>query len=138
MGSRVAVVVGAVTAGPVSFRESGPVLGHWSRVAFPAGCRVHATRRSPAECIICPLSGYISVRDTRCLCAAGSRPGGTWAPRVTAEKYIPCLRMRFRLWRTAPGVGNAKAWVCVALSDKALNRSQTDLEAGGTTRRRRH
>src|SRR5579859_2808285 len=46
MGSRaaVAVVVEAVTAGPVSFRGKGPARGLSNRVASPAGCRVRATR----------------------------------------------------------------------------------------------
>ena len=38
------------------------------------------------------------------------------------------------MWRTAAGVGNADAWVCVALSGKALNRSSTG-PAGCISRR---
>src|ERR1700751_696776 len=42
--------------------------------------------------------------------------------------------MRFRLWRTAAGVGNADAWVCVALSGKAYNQGLHGL-AGRRSRR---
>ena len=64
--------------------EMAPRRGLSNRVAFPAGCRVHATRRSPRKCFARPLSGICDVETHGACVPPGHAPGGTRAPRVRA------------------------------------------------------
>ena len=65
---------------------SGPVPGPLEQSSVPGRVPGACHAAEPAEMHHPPAIGYMSARDTRCLCAAGSRPGGTRAPRVRAEK----------------------------------------------------
>src|SRR5208283_5564320 len=83
--------------------------------------------------------GTCRVRDTRCLCATGTTPEYQWDAGIVCPvaAVTATLRVRFRLWRTRLGVGNADAGVCVVLSCKGRKPEPDGYYRPEGTRRRK-
>src|SRR5260370_39897277 len=93
MGSRVAVagVVGAVTAGPVSFREAAPVQGPLEQSSVPGRVPGACHAAEPAEMLYPPaIRVYVSQRHTVPVCRRVTPRRDTGTARQAGKVNTKC------------------------------------------------